>query len=182
MLREKDFYESETPRNISWPEYNNTQIDEAADSLAFIDDQVDTTCLLTDTGKAGKPLTFPKDLAKSVLLCEELGFTERNAQGWLKILGRTIGISQQLDDKTIGDAYDKPEVLLLLKQIFDRTKISDGILCGDGTGLETSRKQNYENTKKTGEYMISIVDSREIVQAFSIEGKDEKNIMTFRST
>jgi transposase len=176
-LREKGFYESETPRSISWPEYNNTMIDEAVESLEFIQEQVDTACSLHNPGKVGRPLTYPKDLAKAVLLCEELGFTERNAQGWLKILGKTIGITQHLDDKTIGDAYDKPEVLFLLKQIFDRTKNSNGILMGDGTGLETSRKQNYENTKKTGEYMVSIVDSREVVQAFSIESNNEKNVM-----
>lgn len=177
LLREKGFYESESPREISWPEYNNTMIDEAVESINFIEEQVDTACSLSTPRKVGKPLTNPKDLAKAVLLCEELGFTERGAQGWLKLLGKAVGITQHLDDKTIGDAYDKPEVLFLLKQIFDITKKSNGIMMGDGTGLETSRKQNYENTKKTGEYMISIVDSREIVQAFSIEGNDEKNIM-----
>lgn len=177
LLREKDFYEAEPIRKISWPEYNNTMINEAVDSVDFIEEQVDTACLLSNPGKVGRPLTFPKDLAKAVLLCEGLGFTERGGQGWLKLLGRTVGITQQLDDKTIGDAYDKPEVLFLLKQIFDRTKNSDGILMGDGTGLETSRKQNYENTKKTGEYMVSVVDSREVVQAFSIEGNGECKIM-----
>lgn len=177
LLREKRFYENRPQRKISWPEYNNNMIDEAVEALDFIREQIDITCPLQTPGKVGKPLTNPKDLAKSVLLCEELGFTERNAQGWLKILGRTVGINQKLDDRTIGDAYNKPEVLFLLKQLFDRTKNSNGIMMGDGTGLETSRKQNYENTKKTGEYMISIVDSREIVQAFSIEGNSECKIM-----
>jgi transposase len=60
-----------------------------------------------------------------------------------------------------------------LTEIFEKTKISDGILSGDGTGLETSRKQNYESTKKkTENYMVSIVDSREIVQAFDINNKE----------
>jgi transposase len=51
---------------------------------------------------------------------------------------------------------------------FEKTKDSDGTLSGDGTGLETSRKQNYESSKKAGSYMTSIVDSREVVQAFDI--------------
>ena len=44
---------------------------------------------------------------------------------------------------------------------------------GDGTGLETTRKQNYEiEKKKTENYLVSIVDSREIVQAFDLNNKE----------
>lgn len=69
------------------------------------------------------------------------------------------------------------EVLFILKQIFEKTKGSDGKLSGDGTGLETNRKQNYESNKGFGEYMTSIVDSREIVQAFGISGEQECKAM-----
>jgi len=67
----------------------------------------------------------------------------------------------------------------MLHEIFLATKDSDRILSGDGTGLETSIKQNYESTKnkKEGRYMTSIVDSREIVQAFDISGTQECRIM-----
>ena len=112
-----------------------------------------------------------------MLVCEALGFTERNSQGWLSVLGPFLGIRDKLDDRTIGEAYDKVEVVFMLKQVFEKTKESDGRFCGDGTGLETSRKQNYENTKKSGEYMTSIVDSREIVQAFDISGEQECRAM-----
>ena len=82
-----------------------------------------------------------------------------------------------MDDRTIGEAYDKPEVLYILKQVFDESKTSDGKLSGDGTGLENSRKQNYESSKKYGTYMTSIVDSREIIQAFDISGEQECRAM-----
>ena len=177
MIRDPDFYEDEKPRQISWPEYNEAQIKEARETLEFIRNQVDQTQYLNTPGKAGKPLTDPKELAKAVLACEALGFTERNAQGWLGIIGPFFGIRESLDDKTIGDAYDKIEVTHLLKQVFETTKTSDGKLSGDGTGLETSRKQNYESTKKSGEYMTSIVDSREIVQAFDVSGEQECKAM-----
>lgn len=177
LLREKDFYEAEEQRKISWPEYNLSQIEDAEDTLNFIQKLVDKSEYLNRESKVGRPLTDAKILAKSVLACEALGFTERSAQGWLKIIGPFLGIHQILDDKTIGDAYNKIEVLYILKQIFEETKNSDGILSGDGTGLETSRKQNYETDKKAGEYMTSIVDSREIVQAFDISGKQECKIM-----
>ena len=174
LLRKKGFYEHEEKREINWPAYTATEIDEAYETLTFVRDSVDNTSYMQIKGKAGKPLTDPKTLAKAILLCEELGFTERNAQGWLKILGPFLGIKEHLDDRTIGDAYDKPEVVYILKQVFEKTKDSDGKLSGDGTGLETSRKQNYESNKKTGEYMTSIVDSREIVQAFDVSGKHER--------
>lgn len=177
LLREKGFYEHEELRKISWPEYNMSQINDAHDTLTFIRDSVDKAQYLNTQGKTGRPLTDPKVLAKTVLLCEALGLTEREAQGWLKILGPFLGIHENLDDRTIGDAYDKPEIVYILKQVFDSSKTSDGILSGDGTGLETSRKQNYETNKKSGEYMTSIVDSREIVQAFDISGKQECQAM-----
>lgn len=177
LLREKGFYEYAEQREISWPEYNLSQIEEASETLEFIRDAVDGTTYLKTAGKVGKPLTDPKVLAKAILACEALGLTERNAQGWTKIIGPFLWIREPLDDRTIGDAYDKPEVLYLLKQIFEKNKNSDGILSGDGTGLETSRKQNYENNKKAGEYMTSIVDSREIVQAFDTSGEQECRAM-----
>ena len=168
LMREKDFYEPEEIMPIDWPNYNLAQIKEAKETLNFIRNQVDEIETFTIKGKAGKPLTNPKSLVKAILVCEALGLTERNAQGWLEILGHFVGIDERLDDRTIGDAYDKVEVAYLLKQIFEKTKDSDGILSGDGTGLETSRKQNYETCKKAGNYMTSIVDSREVVQAFDI--------------
>jgi transposase len=177
LLSTKGFYEYEEQRKISWPEYNLAQIENAHETLKFIRNSVDKTEYKKAKRKVGKPLTNPKVLAKTVLACEALGFTERNAQGWLKIIGPFLGIREHLDDRTIGDAYDKIEVVQILKQIFEKTKNSDGKLSGDGTGLETSRKQNYESNKKTGNYMTSIVDSREIVQAFDISGEQECKAM-----
>lgn len=177
LLREKGFYEHQKARNISWPEYNLSQIEDAKDTLLFIRDEVDKTEYLETPRKEGKPLTDPKDLAKAILICEALGFTERQAEGWIDILGPFVGIYQHLDDRTIGDAYDKIEVLYILKQVFNNTKSSDGNLSGDGSGLEKSRKQNYESDKKYEEYMINIVDSREVVQAFELGSRNEPQTM-----
>lgn len=176
-IREEGFYEYEEIRPISWPEYNLSQIEDAKETLEFIRNYVDKAEDLFLNGKAGKPLTNPRSLAKAVLVCESIGFTERSGQGWLQILGPFLGIHEHLDDRTIGDAYDKVEVLHILKQIFEETKDSDGRLSGDGTGLENTRKQNYESHKSYGEYMTSIVDSREIVQAFDIGDEQECRTM-----
>ena len=119
LLREKGFYAAEIPRAIAWAAYTETEVDDAYETLLFIRDQVDAAAYLPMPGKRGKPLTDPKVLAKAVLVCEALGLTERQAQGWLKIIGPFVGITQPLDDRTIGDAYDKLEVIYLLKQVFD---------------------------------------------------------------
>ena len=177
LLREKEFYEPEVQRPTFWPEYSMSQIEDAAETLDFIRRAVDGASYLTMPPKVGRPLTDPKVLAKAVLICEALGFTERKAQGWTTIIGLFLGIREKLDDKTIGDAYDKAEVVFILKQIFEKYKRSNGILSGDGTGLETSRKQNYETNKKAGQYMTSIIDSREVVQAFDVSGEQECRAM-----
>jgi len=177
-LREKGFYPSQKPRDIKWPIYNQNEIDNIIEVLDFIRNSVDAIKLPSREGKTGRPLTNPHSLAKAILLCEELHLDERNAQGWLNILGPRVGITEHLDDRVIGDASTKPEVIHILKKVFENTKDSNGTLAGDGTGLESTRKQNYESTKKKeGTYMTSIVDTREIVQAFDISGTQECRIM-----
>ena len=177
-LREKEFYKSQDQRKISWPEYNLSKINELEEMLIFIRESVNKVSSIDVEGRVGKPMTNPKSLAKAVLFCEMSGLPEREAQGWLKIIGPFLGIYETLDDWVIGEAYNRFEVAFILAQIFEKTKNSDGILVGDGTGLETSRRQNYgENRSSTKEFITSIVDSREIVQAFDFSGKDECRAM-----
>ncbi|MBI4017112.1 MAG: transposase [Candidatus Aenigmarchaeota archaeon] len=175
VIREPDFYEDEEPRPIHWSKYNESQIKSAIETLTFIRDNVDL-CEHNNKKRVGRPLTDPKMLAKAILICEALGFTERESQEWVKIIGPLVGIDKHIDDRVMGEAYDNPQVLYILKQVFDRSKTSDGKLSGDGTGIETSRKQNYESTKKSGAYLTSVVDSREIVQAFDV-GTQELHAM-----
>lgn len=178
-LREKGFYKSQEQRQISWPEYNLSQINEIKETLLFIKESVNAVKYINNKGNVGRPSTDAKVLAKAILFCELIQLPERQAQGWLELIGPFLGIHKKLDDRVIGEAYNKPEVTFILKQVFDGTKTSDGKLMGDGTGLETSRKQNYESTKNQneGQYMVTVVDSREIVQAFEISGVQEERIM-----
>ncbi|MFH0874987.1 MAG: transposase [archaeon] len=177
LLREKNFYEHENSRQISWPEYSASQIEEATEIFDFIKYSVDISEYWKRRSTVGRPLTDPKDLAKSILICEALGFPERQAQGWLKILGPVVGIYNEIDDRVLGEGYDRIEVAYILRQVFEISKTSDGKLCGDGTGLEKSRKDNYESAKKYASYMISIVDSREVVQAFELGSSGECKVM-----
>lgn len=177
LLRKKDFYRAESARPINWSVYTQTQIEDAKKTLEFIREKVDEANYLPVPGKVGRPLTDPKVLAKAILLAEYLHTPERPSQGWSAILGPAVGIDEEIDDRVIGEAYNNIEVLYILKQVFDKNKTSDGRLSGDGTGLETSRKQNYETNKKTGEFLTSIVDSREVVQAFDMGGEQECRAM-----
>jgi len=170
-LREKGFYKSQEKRPIHWREYTLSQVEEVRilDKLTLLIDSFDAK----ESKSFGRPATNPKDLAKAILVAELLGLPERQAQGWINLLASKVGIKSILDDRTIGRGYSRIDVLEILKQVFDKTKTSDGILMGDGTGLETTRKQNYESEKKKNEnYMVSIVDSREIVQAFEINNRE----------
>jgi transposase len=170
------FYNNKPPRKINWNAYTLSQINDAKETLLFIKREVDK-CEMPPK-KVGKPLTNPKSLAKAILICEALGFVERKAEGWIEIIGPFVGITEKIDDRVIGNAYNKTEVAVILKQVFERNKDSNGCLMGDGSGLETSRKQNYGlNRKSTKEFLTSIVDSREIVQAFDFSRKDECKAM-----
>ncbi|MBU2522883.1 MAG: hypothetical protein KKE23_01170 [Nanoarchaeota archaeon] len=171
----KKIYEDKEPRKIDWKAYNFSQINNIKESLMFINEEVEK-CFLPPR-KVGKPFDV-KLYTKVVLICEMFSLTERNAQGFIEIFGSIVGIYEKLDDRVIGNAYNKKEVAFLLKQIFDKRKNSNGILSGDGTGLETSRRQNYGDQKtSTKEFLTSIVDSREIIQAFDFSGEDECRAM-----
>lgn len=174
----KEIYTAREQRKIHWREYTLSKINDLELILTFIKESVDSTFIDEDFDKIGRPSTDSKVLAKAVLFCEAVGLPERQAQGWLKIMGQFMGIFENVDDRKIGRAYENPEVARILKEIFEKYKSSDGILQGDGTGLERSRKENYESTKnKNGNYMTSVVDSREIVQAFDITGRGEEEVM-----
>lgn len=178
-IREKKadkIYDDCEPREVQWIAYTEAQIADAPDLLRFIRTAVERC--IEPPRKVGKPLTDPKMLAKAILLCEAFDLTERKAQGFLAVFGAVAGITEQIDDRVIGNAYDKQEVAFLLRQVFEQCRMSDGVLSGDGTGLETSRRQNYCKDKtSTKEFLTAIIDSREIVQAFDFSGKQECRAM-----
>lgn len=126
-MREKGFYPAQKQREINWPIYNQNEIDNIIEVLNFIKNTVDKVELPLIKGKIGRPLTNPHSLAKAILICEELHLDERNDQGWLNIVGPRVGIREQLDDRVVGDASAKPEVIYILKEVFENTKDSNGI-------------------------------------------------------
>ena len=176
-MRKKGFYISKQQRKIDWSTYTYNQINDIIDSLHFIRDEVDKVHQKRMHKSVGRPPTDAGNLAKAILLAELFGLPERKAEGMIKLIGHHTGIDENIDDRVLGEGYKRLEVINILERIFENNKSSDGNNGGDGTGLEKSRKENYESTKKKNLYMTSIVDSREIVQAFDISGKQECRIM-----
>ncbi len=177
--KKKEIFPAQKQRKINWNKYTLSRINDIKSILLFIKKSVDQIFIDEDFYRIGRPSINPKNLVKAILFCEAIGLPERQAQGWLRIISPFLGIYENLDDRVIGKAYENPEVIRILKKVFERNRSSNGMLGGDGTGLERSRKENYESTKnkKAGQYMTSIVDSREIVQAFDISGTQECQIM-----
>lgn len=178
-IKEKGYYKSQEKRKVDWSAYTLNQIDDLKDTLHFIRDEVDRVYTRRNTCKVGRPSVDPGNLAKAILFTEFNGLPERKAQGWIELLGQHMGIDENIDDWVIGNGYKRLEVINILDRVFENVKESDGNNGGDGTGLEKSRKENYESTKKKNTYMISIVDSREVVQAFEVGEKQECRIMRF---
>ena len=176
-LREKGYYIPQKQRKIDWAAYTLNQINDIIDTLNFIKNEVDKVYQKTPHKSVGRPPIDLGNLTKAILFTELYGFPERKAEGWIKLLGYHMGINEHIDDRVLGKGYKNLQVIAILEKIFKNNRDSDGKNGGDGTGLEKSRKENYESTKKKGLYMTSIVDSREIVQAFDITGKQECRIM-----
>jgi transposase len=173
----KEMYLPKIKRKIDWSAYTLNQINDIIDSLKFIKEEVDKIYQKKVEKKVGRPPIDIGNLAKAILFVELYSIPERKAEGWIKLLGPHMGIDEHIDDRVLGKAYNKLDVIRILDKVFLNNVSSDGKNGGDGTGLEKSRKENYESTKKKGLYMTSIVDSREIVQAFDISGKQECKIM-----
>ncbi len=169
----KEIYEAQEQRKIDWPAYNLSQIKQVKETLKFIREIVNSSYCPNVRSNA----TNPKYLAKAILISEMIQSPEREAEGWIEVLGPYVGIYEKIDDWVLGDGYSRPEVVRILYEIFLATRDSDGILSGDGSGLEKTRKQNYESNKENGTYLTSIVDSREVVQAFDTTGRGECEVM-----
>jgi len=178
QMRKKGFYiPKKEQRQIDWSAYTLNQINDIIDTLHFIRDEIDKVHTPREHNSVGRPPVDEGKLAKAILFVELFGIPERKAEGWVFLIGHHLGIEERIDDRVIGKAYKRRSVVAILHQVFENNKSCDGDMGGDGTGLESSRKENYESTKKKGIYMTSIVDSREIVQAFDTSGKQECVIM-----
>lgn len=185
-MREKGFYVSQKPRKIDWAAYTAHQINDIIDTINFIKIEVDKVYCSINHNRVGRPSVDAGFLAKGILFIELLQIPERKAEGWLSIMNHHLGFSQRLDDRVIGKAYTRKDVINILEKVFKNNIECDGQMCGDGSVIERTRKENYESDKKNkkkgkkkGLHLTSIVDSKERVLAFDVGGTQECRAMHF---
>ena len=119
-VRNKNFkYPEQENRKTHWQNYNLSKINDIKSILVFIRKSVDSIFIVEDFDKVDRFSVNPRYLAKAILFCEAVGIPERQAQGWLEIMGLFMGIPEKLDDRVIGKAYENPEVIRILRKIFE---------------------------------------------------------------
>jgi transposase len=177
QMREKGFYKAREPLSVDWSAYTANQISDIIETLKFIREEVDKVQVPTQENVVGRPPVNPSELAKAILFVETFCIPERKAEGWIFLMAPHLGITKKIDDRVIGKAYQNPAVIFILETVFGNNKSNDRKMSGDGSNLEGSRKDNYESKKKKDNYLVSIVDSREVVQAFNVGEKGECPVM-----
>ena len=117
-MREKGFYISQEQRKIDWPAYTSAQINEITDTIRFIKTEVDKVHTPEKHKNVGRPPTDAGILAKAILFVELFGIPERKAEGWIFLIGHHLGISEHIDDRVLGKAYKRFDVINILEKVF----------------------------------------------------------------
>lgn len=174
---------------IDWRSYKEAQINEMNDYLVLIReiiDEIHNELGDIDQGRVGKPPKSCFDRAKAVMLQQYFEASNRIAEGLVRLFKEKLGIKDELTYKDIETAYENPYVVMVLKLLFEKTNEPVAGLehefSGDGTGLPTSIKQNYENDKGDAKKMrlydrlIGIVGTKyKLLSAVEItEGADNE--------
>ena len=148
-------YKDKEEKEIDWSRYNVAQINEMNDVLNMIRNMVDEAYneleYLFESNERGRPSIDSADLAKAVLLQQYFGVSCRVAEGLVKLFKEKLDISSYISAKSIERAYERPDVILILKAVFRKTneplKNRERKFTIDGTGLPLSVKQNYANDR-----------------------------------
>lgn len=160
-LKANEFvYQPKPDKPIDWTAYSEAKVDELRFMLKLIRQTVDSVDLPENLAGAGRPAIEAKNLAKAVLLQQYLQVNDRTAAGWLDMLSHKLGIPEDFSWRSLARAYEREDVKYVLERTFEKTtQPVAGIahsFSTDSSGLEESRKQNYENdahTKKASAYL-----------------------------
>ena len=156
-LKDKEFkYIPREEREIDWSSYDEAQLNEINDMLLMIRDTVDEAAIRLGIKGAkfegpGRPPYPPEDLAKAILIQQYFCVANRLAAGLVLLFKEKMGMKHTFSYKTIERAYEDPLVTLILNEVFKMTqepvKELEKNFSGDGTGLPTSMKQNWERDR-----------------------------------
>jgi len=163
-LKEKDLidlspkfkYTSKPKKKRDWFAYDEAQLNEMGDFILLVRNIVDDARRELDyidnrPSLPGQQPKSPFDIAKAVLLQQFYQVSNRVAAGLARLFKEKLGLEYRLTYKDIERAYSNQDVQDILQEVL---KLSNEPIRGketrfsiDGTGMETSIKQNYANEK-----------------------------------
>lgn len=155
QLKEDKFkYTEKDDEDIDWSRYDKAQVNEINDMLLMIREVVDAACRRLspqEAGGPGRPPNNPGDLAKTILMQQYFGVSNRVAEGMVLLFREKMRFANTFSYKTIERAYENLQVTLILREVFRLTQMpvkdKETVFCPDGTGLPRSAKLNWENDK-----------------------------------
>lgn len=153
QVRSQDYpYQSAEEKPIVWSSYDLAQTNEIADYLILVRDIVDEIRREIgdiDQGHEGQQPTSCFDLAKAILVQQYFETSNRVTAGVLRVLN--LNLQGPVSYKALERAYENPNVLLVMRLLFEKTQEPvrhlEKDFTGDGTGVPSSIKQNYESDK-----------------------------------
>jgi transposase len=156
-LRPKKFkYKSKQTKERDWFAYNEAQLNEMSDFITLVRNIVDDARREFDyiddrPSLPGQQPKSPFDLAKAVLIQQFYQVSNRVAAGLARLFKEKLGLEEDLTYKDIERAYSNPDVQDILREVLrmsnEPIKGKEARFSIDGTGMETSIKQNYADDK-----------------------------------
>lgn len=154
-----EYVPKEEKNSIDWASYDEAQINEMNEQLVLIRNLVDAAndrlgreCGVRGVGRPPKPVV---DKTKAVLLQQYFQSSNRLTAGLTLLFQEKLNLSGPLHYKMIERAYGDPEVMCLLRLVFEMTHEPVSALetkfSIDGSGEPTSIKQNYANDRDNTE-------------------------------
>jgi transposase len=145
-------YESREEREIDWSKYDQAQLNEINDMLLTIRDAVEEAALRLGVenraNSRGCPPYPVADLAKALLMQQYFRVSNRVVAGLVLLFKEKMRIGSPFSYKTIERAYEDPEIRAILDEVLKLSQESvrdlEHSFAGDGSGLPTSIKQNWE--------------------------------------
>lgn len=156
-VRSQDFpYDKRVPKKVDWRAYDLAQAHEMADMLQIIRLSVEAADRrLASRSKRrrgrGHPPTPAADVAKALLMQSYLGVPNRVAEGIVRLLGPSLGLSEGFSYKTVERGYGRPDVEALLDEVLALSNLPvkdlEKVFAVDGTGNSTRKRQNYADAR-----------------------------------
>lgn len=145
-------YEPKEKKHINWSAYTEAQVYEIINVLNMIKNIVDeAVCYVPVDVRPGRQFKSLSDKAKAILVQQYFQTSNRVTAGLMRLFRKNLGIEESVYYKDIERAYDNPDVQLIIQKALELTndvlKDKEKDFSIDGTGLETSIKQNYEMDK-----------------------------------